>query len=39
VAWAKFNAEAGELSGNKYSANIESILNRPFEGLALKSQQ
>jgi hypothetical protein len=35
VAWAKFNAEAGELSGNKYSVNIKSILNRPFEGLAL----
>jgi len=45
VAWAKFKAEPGELSGNKYSGNkysgnkysvnIESILKRPFEGLAV----
>jgi len=35
VAWAKFKAEPGELSGNKYSVNIESILKRPFEGLAV----
>jgi hypothetical protein len=34
VAWAKFKAQAGDLSGGKYSVNIESILNRPFEGLA-----
>ena len=39
VAWAKFKTEPGDLSGNKYSINIESILNRPFEGLALKSPQ
>jgi hypothetical protein len=38
VTWAKFKVEAGDLSGSKYSVNIESILNRPFEGLALKSQ-
>jgi hypothetical protein len=38
VAWAKFKTEPGDLSGNKYSVNIESILNRPFEGLAIKSQ-
>jgi TIR domain len=35
VTWAKFKVEAGDLSGSKYSVNIESILNRPFEGLAL----
>ena len=34
VTWAKFKVEAGDLSGSKYSVNIESILNRPFEGLA-----
>ena len=28
----------GRLVGSKYAVNIESILNRPFEGLALKSQ-
>jgi hypothetical protein len=38
VAWAKFRTEAGDLSGIKYSLNIESILNRPFEGLELESQ-
>jgi len=36
VAWAKF--KAGTFSDDKYSLNIDSILNRPFEGLALKSQ-
>jgi hypothetical protein len=36
VAWAKFKADA--FSDDKYSLNIESILNRPFEGLTLKSQ-
>src|SRR5271165_7195783 len=35
VTWAKFKLETGDLSGSKYSVNIESILNRPFEGLAL----
>jgi hypothetical protein len=38
VAWAKFKTEPGDLSDSKYSVNIESILNRPFEGLAVKSQ-
>jgi hypothetical protein len=38
VTWAKFKVEGGDLSGSKYAVNIESILNRPFEGLALKSQ-
>jgi hypothetical protein len=38
VTWAKFKLEAGDLSGSKYAVNIESILNRPFEGLAPKSQ-
>src|SRR5271165_4322803 len=38
VTWAKFKTQPGDLSGNKYSVNIESILNRPFEGLALKSE-
>jgi hypothetical protein len=37
VTWAKFKAQAGDLSGNKYSVNIETILNRPFEGLTLKA--
>ena len=35
VTWAKFKAEASDLSGGNYSVNIESILNRPFEGLTL----
>jgi hypothetical protein len=38
VAWAKFKTEAGDLFGDKYSVIIESILNRPFEGLELKPQ-
>jgi hypothetical protein len=38
VAWAKFKTEAGDLFDDKYSVIIESILNRPFEGLELKSQ-
>jgi hypothetical protein len=32
-AWAKFKTDA--FSDDKYSLNIASILNRPFEGLAL----
>jgi TIR domain len=36
VAWAKF--KAGAFSDDKYSLNIDSILNRPFEGLVVKSQ-
>jgi hypothetical protein len=39
VTWAKFKAQPGDLSGNKYSVNVETILNRPFEGLAIKSEQ
>jgi hypothetical protein len=39
AAWAKFKTEPGDMSGNRYSVSIESILKRPFEGLALKSQQ
>ena len=38
VTWAKFKAKLDDLSAGKYSLNVESILNRPFEGLALKSQ-
>jgi TIR domain len=34
VAWAKFKTEPGDMSDNRYSVNIESILKRPFEGLA-----
>jgi hypothetical protein len=37
VAWTKF--KEGAFSDDKYSLNIDTILNRPFEGLALKSQQ
>jgi hypothetical protein len=37
ITWTKFKADA--FSDDKYSLNIETILNRPFEGLLLKSQQ
>lgn len=33
VAWVKFKVAA--VSDDKYSLNIDSVLNRPFEGLAL----
>jgi TIR domain len=35
VAWAKFKSDAS--SSSKYSLDIQGILNRPFEGLALTS--
>jgi len=36
VAWVKCKVAA--FPDDKYSLNIDSVLNRPFEGLALKSQ-
>jgi hypothetical protein len=35
VAWAKFKSDSA--SANKYSVDVEGILNRPFEGLAMTS--
>jgi hypothetical protein len=37
VAWAKF--KSNHFSAHKYSLDIGGILNRPFEGITLKSEQ